>query len=145
MVDIVDKATRSRMMSGIKGRDTRPEMLVRRALHRAGFRYRLHVRDLPGSPDVVLPKYRAAILIHGCFWHRHEGCRFATVPATRPEFWVEKFAKNVARDTRNDRALRTLGWRVAVLWECDLRRWDARQLESLRHWIVSSDQDYRPL
>lgn len=120
-VDVVEPAVRSRMMAGIRGKDTRPEMIVRRWLHRAGFRYRLHVRDLPGSPDLVLPRWRVCIFVQGCFWHRHVGCRYTTTPATRAEFWAEKFAQNVARDQRNRQQLLESGWRVFELWECGLR------------------------
>ncbi len=118
MVDIVDKATRSRMMAGIGGKNTRPEMVVRKHLFAAGFRYRLHRRDLPGRPDIVLPKYQTVIFVHGCFWHRHKGCRFAAVPATNAQFWQEKLDGNVARDRRSARALRAAGWRVLRVWEC---------------------------
>ena len=118
MVDIVDKATRSRMMAGIGGKNTRPEMAVRKHLFAAGFRYRLHRRDLPGRPDIVLPKYKTVIFVHGCFWHRHKGCRFAAVPATNAQFWQEKLDGNVARDRRSARALRAAGWRVLRVWEC---------------------------
>ncbi|TXJ17373.1 MAG: DNA mismatch endonuclease Vsr [Afipia sp.] len=120
MVDIVDKATRSRMMSGIRGRNTQPELALRRALHRLGFRYRLHVAGLAGRPDIVLPKYRSAIQVHGCFWHRHKGCRFATTPASNPAFWQEKFSGTIERDQRTTRALLDDGWRVAIVWECAL-------------------------
>lgn len=122
MADVVDTATRSRMMAGIKGRDTAPELALRRALHAAGFRFRLHARKLPGRPDLVLPRWRAAVQVHGCFWHRHPGCRFATIPATRPEFWSAKFAGNTERDARNHAALRALHWRVATVWECALSK-----------------------
>lgn len=122
MADVVDIVTRSRMMAGIRGKDTGPELALRRALHRAGFRFRLHAKELPGRPDVVLPKWSAAVQVHGCFWHRHPGCRFATSPATRPEFWAAKFAGNVERDTRNHAALLALGWRVATVWECALSK-----------------------
>ena len=121
MVDIVDKATRSRMMAGIRGRDTKPEMLLRKALHRRGFRFRLHARDAPGRPDLLLPRYRAAIFVHGCFWHRHIGCRYATTPATNPEFWQRKFDSNVERDQRDLKALEAAGWRVAIAWECGFK------------------------
>ncbi|WP_165418619.1 very short patch repair endonuclease [Rhizobium ruizarguesonis] len=121
-MDIVDKATRSRMMSNIRGRDTRPEVMLRKALHRLGFRFRLHVKGLPGKPDIVLPKYRASIFTHGCFWHRHHGCRLATSPATRAEFWNAKFTGNVERDGRVRDALNGAGWRVATVWECALRK-----------------------
>lgn len=137
MADLVDKATRSRMMSGIKGKNTKPEMVVRQALHRAGFRFRIHARGLPGKPDLLLPKWRAAIFIHGCFWHRHEGCRFTTTPATRPGFWSEKFAANVIRDQRTQAALADAGWRVATVWECAVRRDPAGTTGRLTHWIIS--------
>ncbi len=121
MTDIVDSQTRSRMMSGIRGKNTKPELALRRSLHALGFRYRLHAKGIPGKPDIVLPKYRAVIFVHGCFWHRHAGCRYATVPATRPEFWAAKFEANVARDAAVQSALRETGWRVATVWECALR------------------------
>lgn len=120
MADIVDPATRSRMMSGIRGRDTQPELRLRRALHALGFRYRINDRRLPGKPDIVLPRHGAAIFVHGCFWHRHSGCRYATTPATRVEFWRSKFEANVKRDERNLQALLDAGWRVATVWECAL-------------------------
>lgn len=109
------------MMAGIGGRNTRPELRLRKALHALGFRYRLHVRDLPGRPDLLFPRYEAVVFVHGCFWHRHAGCRLTTTPATNAAFWQEKFASNLARDTRNVAALRHLGWRVALVWECALR------------------------
>lgn len=122
MADIVDRQTRSRMMSGIRGKDTKPEMVLRRALYARGFRYRLHGKGVPGRPDLILAKHRAVIFVHGCFWHRHEGCRYATMPTTRPEFWAEKFAANVRRDRAACEALVELGWRVATIWECALRK-----------------------
>ena len=137
MADVVDQATRSRMMSGIKGKNTRPEIVVRKGLHRAGFRFRLHARGLPGKPDLLLPKWRAVVLIHGCFWHRHEGCRFTTTPATRPAFWKEKFAANVLRDERTLVALQEAGWRVATVWECAVRRDPSGTTERLAEWIKS--------
>lgn len=108
------------MMAGIGGKDTAPELTVRRFLHREGFRFRLHRKDLPGRPDLVLARYGVAILVHGCFWHRHRGCRYATTPSSNREFWQAKFAQNVARDRRNLRDLRRLGWHPMVLWECRL-------------------------
>lgn len=112
-------------MSGIHGRDTRPEMIVRRYLHGQGFRYRLHVRSLQGKPDIVLPKYRLVVFVHGCFWHRHGGCRFATTPASNATFWRNKFTENAERDRRNiDRLVRD-GWRVVVIWECGIKTGDA--------------------
>lgn len=121
MTDIVDSQTRSRMMSGIRGKNTKPELALRRSLHALGFRYRLHAKGIPGKPDIVMPKYRAVIFVHGCFWHRHAGCRYATVPATRPEFWAAKFEANVARDADVQSALLKAGWRIATVWECALR------------------------
>lgn len=122
MTDIVDQQTRSRMMAGIKGKNTKPELALRRALHARGFRFRLHSQRVIGRPDLVLPKYRAVIFVHGCFWHRHEGCRYATTPATRAGFWHAKFEANVARDSAVRTTLRDDGWRVATVWECALRK-----------------------
>jgi DNA mismatch endonuclease, patch repair protein len=136
MVDVVDDATRSRMMSGIRSTNTRPEMRLRRALHARGFRFRLHDRTLPGRPDIVLPRWRTAIEVRGCFWHRHDGCRLTTTPATRPEFWEAKFRANVERDARNAALLREAGWRVAIVWECALRSNDISEVvEALDNWI----------
>jgi DNA mismatch endonuclease (patch repair protein) len=120
MTDIVDRATRSRMMSGIRGRDTKPEIIVRKYLHAAGLRFRLAPKNMPGKPDIVLPKYRTVVFVHGCFWHRHKGCRYAATPATRADFWQKKFEANVERDGRTHEQLADLGWRVIVIWECEL-------------------------
>jgi DNA mismatch endonuclease (patch repair protein) len=109
------------MMARIGGRNTAPEMAVRRILHRMGARFRLHRRDLPGTPDIVLPGRKLALLVHGCFWHRHDGCKYTYTPKTRVEFWTRKFAQNVARDAKVQRLLSELGWRVQVIWECDTR------------------------
>lgn len=119
MADIVPKATRSRMMSGIRGKNTRPEMAVRRYLHSLGLRYRLHDGKLPGRPDLVFPKYRTVVQVYGCFWHQHNGCQFAYMPKSNGQFWREKLGGNVERDLRNNRALRTSGWRVLAIWECE--------------------------
>lgn len=108
-------------MARVKQKDTGPEMRVRRALHRLGYRFRLHRADLPGRPDIVLPRYRIAILVHGCFWHRHPGCKLASSPKTRQEFWRAKFEANVARDSRNEITLEAMGWRPAVVWECETK------------------------
>jgi DNA mismatch endonuclease (patch repair protein) len=116
-------------MSGISGRDTLPELAVRRALHAAGLRFRVHKRDLPGSPDIVLSKLRSVVFVHGCFWHRHPQCRFATTPSTNRAFWLAKFKENTERDTRQVRRLRTLGWRVFVIWEC--KAYDDKHLASV--------------
>jgi DNA mismatch endonuclease (patch repair protein) len=129
MADVHTKEQRSRNMAAIRHRDTKPELIVRRIVHRLGYRFRLHRRDLPGRPDLVLSRHHAVIFVHGCFWHQHS-CRYGRVaPATRAEFWKTKRDDNVARDTRNIRALRTMGWRVLVIWECwtrDTERVDSR-------------------
>lgn len=122
MADIIDSRTRSRMMAGIRGKDTGPELTLRKALHARGFRFRLHAKGLPGRPDVVLRKHHAVIFVHGCFWHRHAGCRYTTTPATRQAFWEAKFEANIARDQRVREALLANGWRVAVVWGCALRK-----------------------
>lgn len=114
-------------MSGIRGKDTKPELAVRSFLHRAGLRFRLQAK-LPGKPDLVLPRYGTAIFVHGCFWHRHEGCRFATTPANNAEFWREKFAANVQRDARTRRQLEEQNWRVEVVWACQLNESDLTKL-----------------
>jgi len=126
VADTLTKAERSALMARIKGTNTKPEVLVRSALHRAGFRFRLYSRGLPGRPDIVLPKHGAVVFIHGCFWHRH-GCSLSSEPATRRAFWKAKFDANVARDKRNARALRKLGWRVLTVWECALRTKSGRE------------------
>lgn len=138
MADVVDAATRSRMMSGIRGKDTKPELELRRHLHRMGFRYRLHGKGLPGRPDLVFPAYGAVVFVHGCFWHRHRGCRFTTTPATRPDFWSRKFEENVARDKRNTAALRRAGWRVKVVWECSIRKQGGERIaRDVANWLRS--------
>lgn len=137
MTDVVDAPTRSRMMSGIRGKDTKPERLVRRALFKAGFRFRLHRRDLPGIPDVVLPGRGVAVFVHGCFWHMHPGCPNARLPATRPEFWREKLSRNVDRDRAAKASLAAAGWRVLTVWECATRDPGIMAVlpETLRAWI----------
>lgn len=117
-MDRLSAARRSWNMSRIRSRDTRPEQRVRSFLHRLGFRFRLHRRDLPGTPDIVLPRYGVVIFVHGCFWHRHSRCRFAYFPKSNVRFWTEKFQNNVNRDRLACRRLRQLGWRVIVIWEC---------------------------
>lgn len=132
MADVVDAATRSRMMAGIKGKNTRPEMVVRRALHKAGFRFRLHVKDLPGKPDIVLPKHRAVIFVHGCFWHGH-GCRNFKWPKTREAWWREKIGKNVERDRLKIEELWNAGWKVETIWECDIRVRGESAVDKIAH------------
>lgn len=126
-------------MSGIRRRDTAPELVVRRALWRLGYRYRLQGRDLPGDPDIVLPRHNVAIFVHGCFWHRHSGCRLSKLPATRPEFWREKLERNVERDRRALASLRREGWRVMTVWECATRRPEllTKLGPMIRTWIKS--------
>lgn len=118
--DVVTPEARSRMMAGIRGKNTRPELMIRSALHRAGFRFRLHRASLPGKPDLVLPRYRAAIFVHGCFWHGH-GCHLFRWPTTREAFWREKIGRNIARDSQQMADLAGAGWRVAVIRECSLK------------------------
>ena len=131
------------MMAGIRGRDTRPEMTLRRGLHRTGFRYRLHVADLPGKPDLVLPARRAAVFVHGCYWHRHEGCHWCSTPASNEEFWAAKFESNVRRDARHVAELESAGWRVAIVWECALRPTHSEAtFHSLGQWLDSSEPRY---
>lgn len=113
--------TRSRIMRAVKRADTGPEIVARKVLHRMGLRFRIHRRDLPGTPDIVLPRHRAAIFVHGCFWHRHRGCPYATVPKTNEEYWLPKFGANTARDARKQAALEHEGWRVLVVWGCETR------------------------
>lgn len=140
MADVVSPETRSRMMSGIRGKDTKPEVLVRKALHARGFRFRLHVSDLPGRPDIVLPRYQAALFVHGCFWHGHD-CRFFKLPGTRPEFWQLKIAKNKANDEKNVVLLSDAGWRTGIVWECALRGQGATVdavADRLAEWLESS-------
>lgn len=134
-MDVLSRTQRSLNMSRIRGRDTRPELVVRRLLHSLGFRFRLCPQRLPGRPDVVLTRWRTVVLVHGCFWHRHHACRFATTPRTNVQFWRRKFAANRSRDRRVVKELRRLGWRVVVIWECDTRDPDAllRRLAGLRN------------
>ncbi|MCK5910965.1 MAG: DNA mismatch endonuclease Vsr [Caulobacter sp.] len=121
MPDVHDKATRSRNMAAIRGSDTKPELLIRGGLHRLGFRYRLHARDLPGRPDLVFAKFRAVLFVHGCFWHGHDCALGARVPKANRDYWLAKVARNVARDARAQAALVDAGWRVETVWECDFK------------------------
>ena len=128
------------MWSVSRGRNTKPEVALRSALHRLGLRFRIHDGKLPGRPDIVFPKYRAAVQVHGCFWHRHEGCRYATTPASNREFWTGKFLANAERDVRSRRALQDLGWRTAVVWECALKNGSESAVAAdLRGWLKSTD------
>jgi DNA mismatch endonuclease (patch repair protein) len=142
-MDIVSPETRSRMMSGIRAKNTTPEVVVRRLLHDAGFRFRLHRKDLPGRPDIVLAKYRSIIYVHGCFWHMHEGCRYFKIPSSRVEFWTEKLLSNRERDRLNIAAAIALGWRVMVVWECATRSkedWPMLQQEMVNWLLGHSDR-----
>lgn len=121
MADILSPSDRSRRMAAVRGKNTAPELDLRRWLHAHGFRYRLHSAKLPGRPDLVFPARKKVVFVNGCFWHRHEGCRLATTPKSSVDFWQAKFNANVARDRRQHEALRALGWEVLVVWQCELR------------------------
>ncbi|MDH2591534.1 very short patch repair endonuclease [Acinetobacter nosocomialis] len=143
MVDIVDSATRSRMMSNIKGRNTKPELLIRSLLHAQGFRFRIHRQDLPGKPDIVLPKYKAIIFIHGCFWHGHQNCRLFKLPASRTEFWEAKISKNQQNDLKAKELLLNSGWRICTIWECAIRRSKkdpVALMDILTTWLLGSER-----
>ena len=136
MTDRISEEHRSWNMSRIRAKDTKPELRVRSLLYRMGYRFRLHRRDLPGNPDIVLPKYKTAIFVHGCYWHRHPGCKYAYSPKSNTEFWERKFADNVARDRRGISSLGTAGWNAIVIWECetvDLELLGERLRDSIRH------------
>ena len=120
-------ASRSKNMSAIKSKNTKPEVEVRKLLHSMGFRFRLHKKDLPGSPDIVLPKYKTVIFVHGCFWHRHQNCKYASNPKTRVDFWNKKFNDNIERDNKNQEKLKSLGWESKIIWECEIK--DKKELE----------------
>ena len=143
MADNVDAATRSRMMSGIRGKNTRPELFVRSALHRRGFRFRLHARSLPGRPDLVFPRFKAVIFVHGCFWHAHD-CHLFRLPSTRPGWWRAKIYGNRARDKRVMEELAAEGWRTGTIWECALKGKQPPELESVvervARWLNSASR-----
>jgi len=144
--DIVSSGVRSRMMSGIKGKNTKPEKTVRSSLHRLGFRFRVHRMDLPGKPDIVFPKYRAVIFVHGCFWHGHD-CHLFKWPKTRREFWRNKISSNAVRDSRNLSVLADKGWRVATIWECAIKGRTCRTTNAIAErcaaWLVSDEPELR--
>ena len=133
-------------MAGIQGKNTKPELLIRKALHARGFRFHLHVKDLPGKPDLVLPKYRALVFVHGCFWHGH-GCRYFKVPKTRPEFWLEKIKKNQARDCLQVDALKVMGWRVLIVWECAVRLMKKEKspllIDLIASWLINGSEFFQ--
>lgn len=142
MVDIVDQATRSRMMANIRGRNTKPEVALRRALHANGIRFRLHTK-LPGTPDLTFRRFEAVCFVHGCFWHRHPGCPYATTPATRSEFWQAKFQDNTERDLHARKKLIEAGWRVAIVWECALKgERFSHTVRSLNRWLHGKERDF---
>jgi DNA mismatch endonuclease, patch repair protein len=145
LTDTVSSSKRSEMMAGIKGRDTKPELQIRRLLHRLGYRFRLHWKDLPGRPDIVLHKYRTAIFVHGCFWHGHDDCSLFRLPRSRENFWAEKIAANRTRDAQAEAAIRELGWKNITVWECAMKGKSAlagdRLIEVLLASIASSNED----
>lgn len=138
MADIVTPDIRSRMMSGIRGKNTRPEIVIRKEMFRRGFRYRLHAKELPGKPDIVFPRFRAVVFVHGCFWHGHD-CHLFRLPSTRPEFWETKIARNRANDAEAYNALQSADWRAAIVWECAIRGKNAPGIQSvgdsLEQWL----------
>lgn len=143
MADVVAASKRAMMMAGIKGKDTKAELLIRKGLYRLGFRYRLHRNDLPGKPDLALPKHKAVIYVNGCFWHGH-CCHLFKWPSTRAEFWKEKISSNIARDKRNSAACANSGWKVLVIWECALKGKTRRNLNEVIHtaanWLLYDNQ-----
>ena len=143
MPDIHSPETRSYNMSRIRGKDTKPEELVRKYLFAQGFRYRKNDRKLPGKPDIVLPKYRTCIFVNGCFWHRHPGCKYTTMPQTRKEFWEKKFEENVSRDQRVYEELKKRGWNIVVVWECELKKdYRIHTLDEICKCIINKNDRY---
>lgn len=148
-MDTVGEKTRSRIMASVRQRNTRPEKILRRILHQIGLRYRLHNRRLPGTPDLTFPRFRVVIFVNGCFWHVHDGCRFATMPSSRKEFWTSKFKANQERDKRNYSKLAAMGMRVLIVWECALKGFDEDSLLKLgleiKHWMSRLDEPYKEI
>lgn len=120
-MDVFSPEKRSQVMSKIRSKDTKPEKTIRSILHKLGFRFRINRKDLPGKPDIVLPKYKTVIFVHGCFWHQHEGCKIASKPKSNSEFWKKKFSRNIERDRKNQEELRLMGYRVITIWECGIK------------------------
>ena len=145
MTDIISKENRSRNMAAIKGKDTKPEIIVRKYLFSKGLRYRVHVKKLPGSPDIVLPKYKTVIFVNGCFWHGHEGCKFSHLPKSNEFFWEQKIRRNKARDIANEYVLQTEGWRVIRVWECEIKKVNDREkiLETIYKQIITPHNPYQ--
>ena len=143
-MDVVDKKTRSRMMSGIRGKNTQPELIIRKALFSQGFRYKLHDKNLPGKPDLVFPKYHSLVFIHGCFWHGHN-CHLFKWPSTRPEFWKKKINTNKKVDKRNYKKLKKEGWHIMTIWECAVKGKKRKPIENIIYsttkWIKYEDRD----
>lgn len=141
MADTMTPEQRHRCMAAIKGKDTKPELIVRKYLFSRGLRFRIQVRKLPGRPDIVLPRYRTVIFVNGCFWHGHEGCGYYRLPKSNVEFWKEKIERNKSRDARNEAELRTLGWRVLRVWECDIRKVAGREeyLQGLYNSLIQPE------
>lgn len=137
MVDIFTPEIRSKIMSRIRSKDTKPEKTVRSLLHRMGYRFRLHRKSLPGCPDIVFPKRKKAIYVHGCFWHGHVGCKHATIPKTRPDYWSSKISTNALRDAKNQKALCEIGWDVLVVWECETNKLDELKMR-LTNFLVGA-------
>lgn len=147
MVDKVDSITRSRIMAAVKSKNTSPELLVRSILHKKGFRFRLHVKNLPGKPDIVFPKYHAVIFIHGCFWHGHENCRMFRLPHSRIEFWQNKITRNKSNDIRAIQLLRKSNWRVCIVWECKIQasKKNLNQLADVVSSFLNSEEPFLEL
>jgi DNA mismatch endonuclease (patch repair protein) len=139
-MDTISPEKRSWTMAQVKGRDTKPELIVRSLLHRLGLRFRVQCKELPGKPDIVLPKHKTVIFVHGCFWHRHPGCKRASTPADNAQYWQAKFTRTVARDAAHRATLEQLGWRVLVVWECELRDMEtlAQRLDNAFHPLAPS-------
>lgn len=145
MADVMTPEQRSRCMAAVKGKDTKPEIIVRRYLFSKGLRFRIHVRNLAGCPDIVLPKYKTVIFVNGCFWHGHKDCKYSHLPKSNEFFWEQKIKRNRARDIANEFELRTQGWKVIVIWECEIKKVSDRQtvLENLYRKITSAPAPYR--
>ncbi|MBN4081166.1 DNA mismatch endonuclease Vsr [Caldithrix abyssi] len=144
MVDIVSPEKRSKMMAGIRGKDTKPELLIRKALHKRGFSYRLHDKKLPGKPDIVLSRYKAVIQVNGCFWHGHN-CHLFKWPSTRPDFWQDKIKRNKENDIKSLKALSDMEWRILTIWECAIKGRASKPFEivlnSVISWLISSEKN----
>lgn len=138
-MDVLSPEQRSYNMSRIRGRDTKPEFVVRKWLWANGYRYRLYRKDLPSRPDIVLPRYRTAVFIDGCFWHHHQNCHYATIPATRTEWWIEKFRKTAERDRNAVQKLENAGWKVITIWECEIKNGQYEQI--LRNWFCKTETE----